>query len=591
MSNLHRAATAAKAGVVRFAGIRRFVTGILMMLLCWGSSLAVGEELGPPLTSPGEVPARAAARPVAAPRPEPAASGGSSTLRLVQEGWGQRRVAESREPSSGSTSLRWRSHQSEDTASRSNAFVPLEPANWRGRDGVESAVRRASYEEPAEASSDVFANPFGDEPSGSESGASDAGDRLSAPVPADLPPLDALQPPLNRGELESPSDPVDSIPAAEEPDVSAASPPASDPPPAMPAPPSSQAGAGRSRADAAASPGPALSQPAPPQPASAPPQPASAPPQPRSPSRPQASPPASTVPPASSGTPDPPRQFRSPQVRASDRAATSPPAPRTVAGQPVRPPRPALPSSDPPGGQSGDRIYNQRDCAQEEENCEAARDALRQTSIRQISLDITARFRPEAETREEEIEARQDQLRRMPDRVWRDRQGQQLAEGRVIDIHHRRIVVQEDDDSTQTIRLGELGDDELCFLAAYWRVPTDCTLEDETFMPRDWNPQIMTWKASALCHKPLYFEERQLERYGHTLGPFVQPALSGAHFFLNVAVLPYKMGINPPNECQYPLGYYRPGSCAPRLLPPVPISIRGGLMQASAVTGMAFMVP
>jgi hypothetical protein len=100
-----------------------------------------------------------------------------------------------------------------------------------------------------------------------------------------------------------------------------------------------------------------------------------------------------------------------------------------------------------------------------------------------------------------------------------------------------------------------------------------------------------TWKASALCHKPLYFEERQLERYNHGCGPFVQPIMSGAHFFLNVAVLPYKMGINPPGECQYPLGYYRPGSCAPRLLPPLPISLRGGLAEAGVVSGLIFLIP
>ena len=73
----------------------------------------------------------------------------------------------------------------------------------------------------------------------------------------------------------------------------------------------------------------------------------------------------------------------------------------------------------------------------------------------------------------------------------------------------------------------------------------------------------------------------QLERYGHTRGPIVQPMVSGAHFFVNVALLPYKMGINPPNECQYPLGYYRPGSCAPWMLQPFPLSGRGAATAAS----------
>ena len=100
----------------------------------------------------------------------------------------------------------------------------------------------------------------------------------------------------------------------------------------------------------------------------------------------------------------------------------------------------------------------------------------------------------------------------------------------------------------------------------------------------------MTWTASALCHKPLYFEEVQVERYGHTAG-IVQPFISGAHFFVNIAFLPYNMGINPPNECQYALGYYRPGNCAPWLMPPVPLSIRGAAVQAGAVAGVIAIIP
>lgn len=263
---------------------------------------------------------------------------------------------------------------------------------------------------------------------------------------------------------------------------------------------------------------------------------------------------------------------------------------------PLAAPAPSLDSPAPlrqdlPADEDRRRIYNDRDCQREDEKCQAARLALRQNPIQNISLDITASFKPDARTAAEEREAAENQLRRMPGRVWRDRQGNVLAEGRVVDIRNRRIVVRQEDGSRQTIPLGQLGEDENCFLAAWWQVPTECALGDERFRPRDFEPVAFTWTASALYHKPLYFEERQLERYGHTTGPFTEPVLSGAHFFLNVAVLPYKMGMNPPNESQYPLGYYRPGSCAPRLLPPVPISPRGALWQAGAVTGLVFLLP
>jgi hypothetical protein len=121
--------------------------------------------------------------------------------------------------------------------------------------------------------------------------------------------------------------------------------------------------------------------------------------------------------------------------------------------------------------------------------------------------------------------------------------------------------------------------------------PSTCDLEGGDFLPRQWAPTTFMWQASGLCHKPAYFEDVHLERYGHSWGPYVQPLMSGAHFFLNVPVLPYKMGLYPPNECIYTLGYYRPGSCAPYMLDPLPLSVRAGLAQAGAVVGMAYLVP
>jgi hypothetical protein len=125
-------------------------------------------------------------------------------------------------------------------------------------------------------------------------------------------------------------------------------------------------------------------------------------------------------------------------------------------------------------------------------------------------------------------------------------------------------------------------------------LPQECRLSEKLFdleTPRPWCPLTFTWKASGLCHKPLYFEQVHLERYGHSWGPYVQPFVSSAHFFLTVPILPYKMGLYPPNECMYSLGYYRPGNCAPYLLDPIPLSVRAGLTQASVWLGGIYMIP
>jgi hypothetical protein len=119
--------------------------------------------------------------------------------------------------------------------------------------------------------------------------------------------------------------------------------------------------------------------------------------------------------------------------------------------------------------------------------------------------------------------------------------------------------------------------------------PCECPLTGE-FAGRNWECSTFTWKASLACHKPLYFEEVALERYGHALNPLIGPVWSGAHFFLTIPTLPYQMSLAPPNECQYVLGYYRPGDCAPYLVPPIPLSIEAALIEAGSVVGGVFIL-
>ena len=252
---------------------------------------------------------------------------------------------------------------------------------------------------------------------------------------------------------------------------------------------------------------------------------------------------------------------------------------------------PVLPRSRPyQPAEDCDKIYNERDCCTDAEQCKKARLDVRRNTIDKISLNISPSFKPDATNEAEVEQARTMRLAQSPIRSWRDRDGKVIARGQVTDLQSGRVYIEEQG-KVEKIPVRELSDDDWCFLAAWWGVPTECSLGSEEFENRAWLASTMTWKASGLCHKPLYFEEVQLERYGHSAGPVLQPALSGAHFFLNIATLPYQMGISPPNECEYALGYYRPGNCAPWLLPPIPLSIRGGLMEAGAITGGVFVIP
>jgi hypothetical protein len=106
-----------------------------------------------------------------------------------------------------------------------------------------------------------------------------------------------------------------------------------------------------------------------------------------------------------------------------------------------------------------------------------------------------------------------------------------------------------------------------------------------------WPITDFNWAATGMYHKPLYFEEVNLERYGYTVSPVLQPLISGAHFFATIPVLPYKMTTHPPCECYYTLGHYRPGSCAPRRWHHEPWDPLAASVQAGVVVGLVYIIP
>lgn len=253
------------------------------------------------------------------------------------------------------------------------------------------------------------------------------------------------------------------------------------------------------------------------------------------------------------------------------------------------PPRqPAPPAVEPPGA---DLLPPPSTEGCDQQRCVDARERIRAKTIQTISLDIIPVYKPDTEDEVEAAEAVRRRLAQMPSRQWHDRNGQKVAEGRIADYRNRRVIIENKAGQTVPIPISDLSDDDVCFVTTWWELPGECRLGDEQFAGRCWTPLTMTWTASALCHKPLYFEDVQLERYGHSAGPLVQPIKSGAHFFLNIATLPYQFGMNPPTECQYALGYYRPGDCAPWLIDPIPLSLRGAALQAGVVVGGIYLLP
>ena len=254
------------------------------------------------------------------------------------------------------------------------------------------------------------------------------------------------------------------------------------------------------------------------------------------------------------------------------------------------------PSDRDDAGQTGveaefDQIGRRRTKIDASASCETFRDTLRNASLSKVNLNSAPRYGQGLGVDADEAEKmRADFAATSEVRQWCDREGRTLFEGRMVDLRNEQVVL-DINGIVREVPLRDLCDVDLAYIGKAWNLPVSCGSGTEVVPGRGFVPSAMQWKASGLCHKPLYFEEVQLERYGHEIGPLLQPVVSTVHFFGNIAVLPYKMGIHPPHECQYALGYYRPGDCAPYMLPPIPISLRGAAVQAGAVVGASALIP
>jgi hypothetical protein len=136
-------------------------------------------------------------------------------------------------------------------------------------------------------------------------------------------------------------------------------------------------------------------------------------------------------------------------------------------------------------------------------------------------------------------------------------------------------------------------------------ITTDIKLRDES-LPADYTQRIFEekesdqpsaalsyfyWDAPEIWYHPLYFDDVPLERYGQTPCPKLQPFLSAAHFFGNVPLLPYKMGIDSPFGYVTNLGYYRPGSPTPCIGRRLPWETDAAALEAATALSLIFLLP
>ena len=119
---------------------------------------------------------------------------------------------------------------------------------------------------------------------------------------------------------------------------------------------------------------------------------------------------------------------------------------------------------------------------------------------------------------------------------------------------------------------------------------------------RSWPVCCYQWDATCFYHRPLYFEEINLERYGYQCGDrscccscgrecCLQPVASAAHFFGTIPLLPYCMAVDCPGDHIYTLGHYRPGDCNPWRWHWPPCDPVAALSEGGDWVGLAAAIP
>jgi hypothetical protein len=232
----------------------------------------------------------------------------------------------------------------------------------------------------------------------------------------------------------------------------------------------------------------------------------------------------------------------------------------------------------------GNRLPLQDDFDQEYgpamKSCEELRRELLGVTLRDISLDLST---PTSTIPADEAG--------YPIRDWRDPNNQVLLRGRAVAATMSEIRILDESGVERSLPLSQLGATDQKYAWDVMDLPFECNVVSDITYCRSFAPTHVSWHASNLCHKPLYFEDIQLERYGHTVGPIRQPVKSALRFLGQAALLPYQMSLAPPNECQYPLGLFRPGNCAPYLRTPFPWERRAVGYQAGVTAGLFLLVP
>ncbi len=105
-----------------------------------------------------------------------------------------------------------------------------------------------------------------------------------------------------------------------------------------------------------------------------------------------------------------------------------------------------------------------------------------------------------------------------------------------------------------------------------------------------WPQRQLTVEPNFVYYHQLYFEDKNTERYGWELG-VLQPVVSAAEFFFDLASLPMKIGNNICDDTETGAGYCLPGDPVPFLLYPPQITVPGTVAELGVIVVLMALFP
>jgi len=120
--------------------------------------------------------------------------------------------------------------------------------------------------------------------------------------------------------------------------------------------------------------------------------------------------------------------------------------------------------------------------------------------------------------------------------------------------------------------------------------PKEPVVSTDPYQPRAFPPMTEWVEPYYVCYGRLYFEDKNAERYGWDLG-FVQPLVSLAYFYYDVALLPYHMGTEPCRKFECSAGQCLPGDPVPYLIYPPQLSLTGAFLEAATIVSLFAIFP